>query len=227
VKYHAGRKHKPDDQITRDQAADLIAGLGPDRIAAILAFTFGQMIWAAILAYELQTDAGEDKKLRATANEPAYELLLKLFQRLLMASPGQDGAKPIKLAHEIRAAIHAQLQRTQSRRLIEDTLRVLGSTSSPAVIQGTLLISPIARSPNTIKKSLMDAAKGLRTLGLVEIHGKRKGGRSVTESLELTERGFNFMSKLIEHAIDASVEHYPVGQPTAGKSTTKGRRDAP
>lgn len=207
-----GAPLKP-DQRWFDDIVVLLAGIGPDRIAAVLESFFGLMIWTAIHIHEgTDLKAKRDSNLRAVANQPALELLVTLWHFTLNGDA--QGIRPISLAQLVERAIRDSLREPRTARMINDTIDVFGACVPTASILAALeRNTEVLKKRASIKRSLMLAAEGLQTLGLVEMRrGTRGANQSVIAEIKLTNRGEAFIRTLLRHSISASADYHPLAE---------------
>jgi hypothetical protein len=190
------------------QVVEVLAGIGPDRITADLSNIFSQMIWTVIADTEKRTGR-RDKQLLTAANSPAFELLMALWQRTVFEGKSEP-IRPMLLAHQIENALINRLSEKRTQQVIVDTLKLVSSNVSLFDVQHSLMLSSLMKGRSSIKKSLIDAAKALQRLELVEMRAGLRGGRqSVISEILLSRKGTKFVILLLEHAVGTSADRLP------------------
>jgi hypothetical protein len=205
-----------------EDVVDVLTQISPEQIGGDLVATFGQMIWAVVLDYESRNlKKKRTPSLNAATNGPSYELLFLLWE-MSFRSGKPVGARPNDLAKIIETYLKEKVMQPRVENLLRELLIVFESEMQATWIQQQLLVcNGISRHRTAIKKSIMEAAKALKIVGLIDTkEGHRGKQQSVTKEIILTKKGLAFMDLLLRYSISTSADRYPVGSVQLPKTLT-------
>jgi hypothetical protein len=205
------------------QISDVLAQISPEQIAGDLMATFGQMIWTVVLDYEKRSLRKRTKELNPATHGPSFELLFLLWEISVRHGGKIIGARPNDLAKIMEMNLKEKVMQPRVENLVRQLLELLESDVQATLIQQELLLcNSLSRHRSAIKKSMMEAAKALKIVGLIDIKNGTRGKRqNVTKEIILTEKGLEFMRLLLRYSISTSADRYPANV-MSGKQEEEG-----
>jgi hypothetical protein len=199
-------KEKP--RLTEHELADLLAGIGVDRLAGDLYAMHSELILALTYIYRSQ-NTGKRSNLNAATNGISCEVMFALWN-LSRAEGSAVGVLPRELAKMAQLVIKERLERTRTVMALKEVL-ALGNhgTSASQIIRELRDDRRHSKHSTAIKSSLMAAAKALNVLGLVEmVPGTRGRQQKVTAAIRLSPLGMDVMRILVNNTISRCIDRY-------------------